>query len=678
MPEDVYLRAQSIANRGSILLTANRPEEARDSLREAVAIVREIPGGTEFPEFARQVASYGRASLICGDWIAGEAAQREAVALAARLTPGGSLDYETSARDLGLTLEYCGCVTQAEVLARQAVRIQRGPGGRTIGPAGGASELLLARLRWRAGAFDEALDSAHRALNYADAWLGHILELGTDTDRLATVGRHQGELDQLLSIAWDAPGDDAAAAVLDSVVRRKALLAAVSGAQRRDQALLARPGVATLIAETDQIRSELSATLVGGEGEGSTERARELADQLRDAELRLGVAQRLRFVDDPAPGEGAQHWSSAWLRSGQEVARAVPAGAALVEIVRFVRQTADSPQGRGRDEDSYLALVVPGGRAEPRLARLGPAAVIDGLVDTLSDELEEQADRLDAGDAVDFLASPAAVTAEKLRVAAVDPILRLATGCAELLVCTDGALARIPWQLLPFGAGTGYLADSWTVTYLTSSRSLLEAPSPTDAQARPVVVADPDYDTGAEVPTGTPGFERLAASRDEGIGIATLLGVDPLLDAAASEGAVSSVHGPPVLHLATHGWYLDDDAGGADGTPDWTRHPRFALLAQTGALGWGSRSGLVLAGFNARWSGAAVPADLGDGLLTADEVMALDLAGTEVVSLSACDTGRGHTLPVQGTFGLPDPSCWPAPAACWPASGRCRTTPPGC
>ena len=386
VPEDVYLRAQSIANRGSILLTANRPEEARDSLREAVAIVREIPGGTEFPEFARQVASYGRASLICGDWIAGEAAQREAVALAARLTPGGSLDYETSARDLGLTLEYCGCVTQAEVLARQAVRIQRGPGGRTIGPAGGASELLLARLRWRAGAFDEALDSAHRALNYADAWLGHILELGTDTDRLATVGRHQGELDQLLSIAWDAPGDDAAAAVLDSVVRRKALLAAVSGAQRRDQALVARPGVATMIAETDQIRSELSATLVGGEGEGSTERAGELADQLRDAELRLGVAQRLRFVDDPAPGDGAQHWSSAWLRSGQEVARAVPAGAALVEIVRFVRQTADSPQGRGRDEDSYLALVVPGGRAEPRLARLGPAAVIDGLVDTLSDD----------------------------------------------------------------------------------------------------------------------------------------------------------------------------------------------------------------------------------------------------------------------------------------------------
>ena len=168
-----------------------------------------------------------------------------------------------------------------------------------------------------------------------------------------------------------------------------------------------------------------------------------------------------------------------------------------------------------------------------------------------------------------------------------------------------------------------------------------------------MVVAHPDYDTGAAVPTGTPAFERLAASRHEGIGIATLLGVDPLLDAAASEGAVSSVHGPPVLHLATHGWYLDDDAGGADGTPDWTRHPRFALLAQTGALGWGSRSGLVLAGFNARWSGAAVPADLGDGLLTADEVMALDLAGTEVVSLSACDTGRGHTLPVQGTFGLP-------------------------
>jgi CHAT domain-containing protein len=103
--------------------------------------------------------------------------------------------------------------------------------------------------------------------------------------------------------------------------------------------------------------------------------------------------------------------------------------------------------------------------------------------------------------------------------------------------------------------------------------------------------------------------------------------------------------GHRVLHVATHGFFLDGACSAA--LPDAQGsgpEGRFAVGENPLLL-----SGLALAGFNRR--GAAAE-DEDDGVLTAEEIASLDLGAVEWVVLSACETGLGAIRPGEGVLGL--------------------------
>jgi CHAT domain-containing protein len=64
------------------------------------------------------------------------------------------------------------------------------------------------------------------------------------------------------------------------------------------------------------------------------------------------------------------------------------------------------------------------------------------------------------------------------------------------------------------------------------------------------------------------------------------------------------------------------------------------------------RSGLALAGANTWADGGVLPIEAEDGIMTAEDVSGMDLTNTEMVVLSACDTGLGNILTGEGVFGL--------------------------
>lgn len=105
-----------------------------------------------------------------------------------------------------------------------------------------------------------------------------------------------------------------------------------------------------------------------------------------------------------------------------------------------------------------------------------------------------------------------------------------------------------------------------------------------------------------------------------------------------------------MLHIATHGFFLTDQpqAAPANNRP---QRGTFDTLDTSSLPAWWEnpllRSGLVLAGVKQGESGAGE-----DGVLTALEVAGLDLWGTKLVVLSACETALGEIKNGEGVYGL--------------------------
>jgi CHAT domain-containing protein len=116
-----------------------------------------------------------------------------------------------------------------------------------------------------------------------------------------------------------------------------------------------------------------------------------------------------------------------------------------------------------------------------------------------------------------------------------------------------------------------------------------------------------------------------------------------LVKAQATETALKRVNSPSILHVATHGFFLQDVQRAAEVERlEDTRLGKWAVHVDDTLL----RSGLALAGANQGSSGGD------DGVLTALEAAGLDLWGTKLVVLSACDTGVGEVKNGDGVYGL--------------------------
>jgi CHAT domain-containing protein/Tfp pilus assembly protein PilF len=332
-----------------------------------------------------------------------------------------------------------------------------------------------------------------------------------------------------------------------------------------------------------------------------------------------------------------------------QVARLLPAGAVLVEFQRYKPFDGRQKLGQRWGAPRYLALVLsPAGAT--RAVDLGPAAAIDPLIARALKESEASG------------GEPTALW-QQVNEKVFPPALRqLLAGAKQWILAPDGELSRIPYAALPAPQDPQRrLTDTVALRLVSSGRSLLpQSTANAGAPSRPLVLADPDF---GPAPDSGVGWSRLPGTAKEGQVISQLLRADLYEQARATTAVLTNAKNPALVHVASHGYYAS-----ASNTPPPAAPPPPAGGLRSAMAGLPAsredamlNSGIVLAGANRSLRPDLAPAtapfstnpgSADDGYLTAKEAAQLQLSGTELVVLSACDTASGEQQSGEGLFGL--------------------------
>jgi tetratricopeptide (TPR) repeat protein len=451
--------------------------------------------------------------------------------------------------------------------------------------------------------------------------------------------------DTVLSLAMAAPAGDALRLASAVMLRFKLM-------QGEEEAWLARlarqskdPQVQTLASDIRKLRGTLAAAAQGAPDafektlQALEAKRRELIDASPE------YRDRLR-VQDADPGE---------------VRKALPAGAVLIEFRQFRPHDFRS----GKPGEPRFAGLLLTGSGEPVVADLGPVSEVQSLTTAMA------APRAPRGLGADPAGAPLSLddqAAAKLYERLFAPFKRDVDSATVVYVAPDGILNLVPFARLKLSDGR-YWFERQEVRTLQTGRDLLRPAA--DHPARGLLALGgidfgaPPTDTGPqdspirgldEVGRGLaavncaaktfPAFSQLPATAGEVKEVMEWYHSRHADEPAeiwtgsdASKARLMALRTPPrVLHLATHGFYLPNQSCDL---PNRSREPM--LL-----------SGIVLAGANRRAAGTGdnVAGSGNEGLLFALEAEGLNLDGTELVVLSACDTAKGDVDYSEGVFGL--------------------------
>ena len=486
----------------------------------------------------------------------------------------------------------------------------------------------FARLRWlvqRPAQRQAAVDLLRRALEHDDARMARLIATGE------ALRSHRADLNLRLSL-WQALGmlslgAEEAKALLpiatEAAIRRKGV---ISEGAARWQAVekLSASDSSGGARRAMQLRRQLAALALGG-GRGMSEaEGHKLTAQLQAELERLETQRGAKLAEAPAV-------------TLAQLQAALPPGAALIDIEPTVTVDLSAAATQVLLDAGPLALVIRRDRP-PTWVSLGLAKTWQGEVKALRRAL----------------AHPGTPEADELASAVYQrifaPLQAHLTQVTELIIAPDVPLHLLPWGVLR-GADGVRLTESYAIRYVDHPRALLSKNAAIAPRSPPLLLAAPDFGP-VDASDAARHFQPLPGTVAEGKALKKLLPQAQLLTGPqVTEAAMAAVRGPSLLHVATHGFFLSDlptdsllkGARAAEVFGEASAEaPKAAAQVPHPLL----RSGLALAAAN------RPPSPLGDGLLTALEAADLDLRGTQLVVLSACQTALGDAEPGLGVAGL--------------------------
>ena len=664
--------AESLSNLGLACCHADLHDEGEPLLRQALEI-RCRTRGEQSPEFA--IALNNLAHCHQGLGLYPSAEQLLRLAIDRYRDARGERDPYLGPllNNLSQVLIDQGHHAAAEPWLRQAIEIRRAALGPNH-PLLITSLTNLVRLCAATGREAEALEGGRQAMSLLDEVIGHVFPMSSDVQRLAYLRKVRSHLDVFLSLVVRCRDrfPAAVAPALDVILRRKAIVAEAQALQR---GLLAGRSSEQdpALREFSQLCEQIARKTLAGPGREGIAAHQHLLCEWNERRERL-EAELARHI--PA----ADLHRRLQTADRRAVADALPAESALVEFLQVSIFDFEAVPRRVSDDRwelprpwqpaHYLAFVLPADKPEVYLIDLGAAERIDASIEEFRSGVAQPPGARNLMRRADAPARASQEAGQQLRAAVFGPLLAALGDCRRLLLSPDGGLTRLPFAVLPDADGR-LLMDDYHISYVNCGRDVLRfGAAPPGKPSAALVVADPDFDLAAsaaaepstesrgrvarDLPRDRIHFGRLPGTRAEGATVAGLLGVAPWQDVGALEARLKrECHSPRILHLATHGFFLEDQHR----DPNQERRG-LGLSVDEGRLSGPLpenpllRAGLALAGANTWLRGGPLPEEAEDGLLTAEDVSGLDLLATELVVLSACETGLGEVRTGEGVFGL--------------------------
>ncbi len=221
-----------------------------------------------------------------------------------------------------------------------------------------------------------------------------------------------------------------------------------------------------------------------------------------------------------------------------------------------------------------------------------------------------------------------------------EPFEREVAGKKTIYVSLDGVYNQVNLNTFK-KAGEDYLVKKYDFVLVSNPRDILaKSKGKNDNEKRATLIGFPDYGAGA--------IGQLPGTKTEVDAIGKVLkttgyNVSELIQKDATEANLKSARKVRILHIATHGYFLKDVVH-----PSWPIGVHTDYAKDNVLL----RSGLMLTG--ASNADKLIPGldNNNNGIMTSFEAMNLDLKGTDLVVLSACETGLGEVKAGEGVYGL--------------------------
>jgi CHAT domain-containing protein len=378
-----------------------------------------------------------------------------------------------------------------------------------------------------------------------------------------------------------------------------------------------------------------------------------------------------------------------------DIARSLPPQSVLVDLIQYRDYDFHAKTNQWKEQRYAAYLTFPLARDSTNVSvervDLGEAAPINECIAQFYQLL---ADKRIAPKRIEPVL-------QRLSELVYAPLARHLTNVSHLIICPDGQLSRVPFEMLR--VGDRFLIEEQTISYVTSGREIVRLANPTSPRSnvqspKSLVMGAPDFDLdlskagsasfqlagSAGIPARSSAdanqdalplagrmpalrslsrdyrgitFKPLLFAEPEARSVAKLLGGDCVLRVGpeAREAELKAAVSPRVLHLATHGFFLSDqDFKRTNALRDsWIGNSGTRWNASLPKDEWENplvRCGIALAGAN--HAGQITNAVAEDGVLTGLEASLLNLQGTELVILSACDTGKGEVRIGEGVMSL--------------------------